>query len=72
MLTEKQQLLNRIAEKEAQLFHVTKAASNWNASRYKTSGYVQTSRVYVRTLQKDIKDLKSKLAVIENKKNHSG
>jgi len=65
--TEKEKLLATLAEKEAQLSYVTKEASRWDARRYKTSGHVQTSKVYVKNLQKEIKSLKLELAAIGNK-----
>jgi hypothetical protein len=66
--TEKERLKAAIAEKQAQLFGATKAASSWNSTRYKTKGYVQMSKSYVKSLQKDIKDLQQALAEIEKNK----
>ena len=67
MQSEKDQLLADLAEKQAQLSHVTKQASGYKAGRYTTSGHVQTSKVHMRTLQQQIKDLKAKLSGIDNK-----
>jgi len=67
--SDKEQLVALIAEKKLQLIAVSKAASSWNASRYKTKGYVQMSRAQVTTLQKEIKELQATLDEIDKSSN---
>ena len=61
-----EELLTALEEKKLQLKRASKEASRWDASRYKTSGHVQTSRKYVISLQKEIKCIESEIAILKD------
>jgi hypothetical protein len=63
--TQKEELLATLEEKKSLLSHSTKHASSWNIIKYKSPGNIQTSKSYVKLLQKDIKQLEIELAAID-------
>ena len=62
----KEELLATLEQKKLQLSRASKEASRWDASRYKSSGYVQTSRKHVSLLQMEIKRIEFEIADLDS------
>lgn len=58
----KEELLELISNKENQLSRAQGESDSWNKGKYKSSSNASVSKVFVRALKKDIKDLRIKLS----------
>jgi len=63
--TKKETLIAALEEKKSLLSHSTKHASSWNVIKYNSPGNIQTSKSYVKWLQKEIKQIELELATID-------
>jgi len=63
--TRKDELLAALEEKKSLLSYSTKHASSWNVIKYQSSGNIQTSKTYVKVLQKEIKQLQLLLNALD-------
>jgi hypothetical protein len=61
VLTEKQELMNKIQEKEAQLSQTQRESETWSKSKYKHSSNTLHSKIFVKSLRDEISKLYSQL-----------
>ncbi|BDA61036.1 hypothetical protein [Shewanella xiamenensis] len=62
----KAQIKEIISKKEAQLSDARRESNALNTGKYKSSGNAQISKIFVQSLEKEIKDLYKELSEIEN------
>ena len=65
ILDTKQELIDKIEEKKAQLYRAQRESETWSKGKYKNSSNAPISKIYVTSLQKEIKELKQKLDSLE-------
>ncbi|WP_305403787.1 hypothetical protein [Photobacterium leiognathi] len=61
----KQELENDLLRKESQLFKAESESDTWNQGKYKNSSNAQISKIFVRSLQSEISELRQKIAEME-------
>ena len=64
MLT-KQEIKDKIQQKEIQLINAERESDAWNSGKYKTSSNAFASKVFVKSLQDEISGLHSQLKDME-------
>ena len=61
ILDTKQDLINKLEEKEAQLFRAQRESDSLNKGKYKKSSNAQVSKIYVDSLQKEVDKLRQEI-----------
>ena len=65
-MTTKQELTDKIQQKEIQLSNAKRESDSWNKGKYKNSSNAPISKIYVNSLQAEISDLYSQLKELES------
>ena len=61
MLDKKQELIDKLEEKEAQLKRAERESQAWNRGRHKSASNAPVSKLYVESLRKEIAELRQQL-----------
>ncbi|EGQ8234420.1 hypothetical protein C4G48_RS23425 [Vibrio parahaemolyticus] len=62
----KEELLEKIESKEAQLLKAQSESTAWNRGKYNKSSIAEVSKVFVSSLQSEIADLENQLSKLES------
>lgn len=65
-MNNKELLLEKINEKKAELSRSRRTSESWNPGRTKQFGNSQVSKLNVKSLEKEIKDLSDELRKLQN------
>lgn len=60
----KEELLEKIKEKEAEEIRAERESKAWNTGKYKSSSNAKISKIYLQALRREIKDLKEQLSLL--------
>ncbi|EPN3982851.1 hypothetical protein [Vibrio parahaemolyticus] len=61
----KEELLEKIESKEAQLLKAESESDVWNRGKYNKSSNAEVSKIFVKSLQSEIADLENQLSKLE-------
>ena len=62
----KEELLEKIESKEAQLLKAQSESTAWSRGKYNKSSIAEVSKVFVSSLQSEIADLENQLSKLES------
>jgi hypothetical protein len=60
-MDQKQELLERLEKKMAQLHHAENEYSAWSNGKYKKSSNAANSKIYVQSLRKEVDELRQQI-----------
>ncbi|EGR0722854.1 MULTISPECIES: hypothetical protein [Vibrio] len=62
----REELLEKIERKEAQLLKAQSESSAWNRGKYNKSSNTKVSKIFVKSLESEISDLENQLSKLES------
>ncbi|EGR1425927.1 TPA: hypothetical protein ACGUPG_004371 [Vibrio vulnificus] len=62
----REELLEKIERKEAQLLKAQSESNAWNRGKYNKSSNAKVSKIFVKSLESEISDLENQLSKLES------